>query len=74
MTKGLPVTWRPSRAEWVHVDELRHYDASEEDFVIGTFWVTVPVAHAIAGDWLERNQDQLVLRREPKPADDDLPF
>jgi glycosyltransferase involved in cell wall biosynthesis len=50
VTKGLPVTWRPSRAEWVYVDNFLQYDASGDDFVIGTFWVTVEPAHKIAGD------------------------
>ncbi len=50
VTKGLPLTWRSSQAEWVYVDDFREYDASGEDFVVGTFWVTVPFAHAIAGD------------------------
>jgi hypothetical protein len=49
VTKGLPLTWRPSRAEWVYVDEFREYDASDDDFVIGTFWITVPQAYALAG-------------------------
>jgi glycosyltransferase involved in cell wall biosynthesis len=49
VTKGLPVTWRSSRAEWVYVDDLQHYDASGDDFVIGTFWTTVPIAYEIAG-------------------------
>lgn len=50
VTKGLPLTWRSSRAEWVYVDDFREYDAGDEDFVVGTFWVTVPYAHAIAGE------------------------
>ncbi|HEX8408826.1 MAG TPA: glycosyltransferase family 4 protein [Thermoanaerobaculia bacterium] len=50
VTKGLPVTWRSSRAEWVYVNDFREYDASAEDFVVGTFWVTVPFAHALAGE------------------------
>lgn len=49
VTKGLPLTWRSSRAEWVYVDDFRQYDAGSDDFVIGTFWVTVPLAHEIAG-------------------------
>lgn len=49
VTKGLPVTWRPSRAEFVFVDNLLDYDASGDDFVIGTFWVTVPPAYQLAG-------------------------
>lgn len=50
VTKGLPLTWRPSRAEWVYVDDFRQYDASDDDYVIGTFWMTVPQAYALAGD------------------------
>lgn len=49
VTKGLPLTWRGTRAEWVYVDDFRQYDASRDDFLVGTFWVTVPVAHQIAG-------------------------
>ncbi len=50
VTKGLPLTWRPTRAEWVYVDDFRQYDASRDDFVVGTFWLTVPLAQQIAGD------------------------
>ncbi|HET8772940.1 MAG TPA: glycosyltransferase family 4 protein [Thermoanaerobaculia bacterium] len=50
VTKGLPLAWRSSRAEWVYVDDFREYDASADDFVVGTFWVTVPYAHALAGE------------------------
>lgn len=50
VTKGLPLTWRSSRAEWVYVDDFRQYDAREEDFVVGTFWVTVPFAYELAGN------------------------
>lgn len=49
VTKGLPLTWRSSRAEWVYVDDFRNYDAGGDDFVIGTFWLTVPLAFEIAG-------------------------
>jgi len=49
VTKGLPLTWRSSRAEWVYVDDFRQYDAGDDDFVVGTFWVTVPQAYALAG-------------------------
>jgi hypothetical protein len=48
VTKGLPLTWRPSRAEWVYVDDFNTYDAREDDFVIATFWTTLPAAWAIA--------------------------
>lgn len=50
-TKGEPVHWRASRAEWIHLssfDDLK--DAGPYDFVIGTFWNTVPTAHALAGE------------------------
>jgi hypothetical protein len=50
VTKGAPVTWRSSRAEWVYVDDFREYDAGEEDFVVGTYWFSVPFAHVIAGE------------------------
>jgi hypothetical protein len=49
VTKGLPLTWRGSSAEWVYVDDFRQYDAGGEDFVVGTFWITVPFAYEIAG-------------------------
>jgi glycosyl transferase family 1 len=48
VTKGLPLTWRSSRAEWIYVDDFREYDASSDDFVVGTFWITVPLAVEIA--------------------------
>ncbi len=50
VTKGLPLTWRSSRAEWVYVDDFRQYDASSDDFVVGTFWITVPFAYELAGE------------------------
>ena len=50
VTKGSPLTWRSSQAEWIYVDDFRQYDAKDEDFVVGTFWVTVPYAHALAGE------------------------
>lgn len=49
VTKGLPLTWRPSRAEWIYVDDFMRWDASDEDFVVGTFWATVGAAFQIAG-------------------------
>jgi len=48
VTKGLPLTWRPSRADWVYVDDFNIYDAREDDFIIATFWTTLPAAFAIA--------------------------
>lgn len=50
VTKGLPLTWRSSRAEWIYVDDFRHYDARGEDFVVGTFWTTIGPALEIAGE------------------------
>ena len=50
VTKGLPLTWRRSRAEWVYVDSFTQYDAADDDFVIGTFWLTLEPALKIAGD------------------------
>jgi glycosyltransferase involved in cell wall biosynthesis len=48
VTKGLPLTWRPSRAEWIYVDDFRQYDAGDDDFVVATFWLTAGPAHEIA--------------------------
>jgi glycosyltransferase involved in cell wall biosynthesis len=48
VTKGLPLTWRTSRGEWVYVEDFNHYDASDDDFVIGTFWLTLQPAWNIA--------------------------
>lgn len=50
VTKGAPLTWRSSRAEWVYVDDFREYDAGDDDFVVGGFWLTVPQAYEIAGN------------------------
>jgi glycosyltransferase involved in cell wall biosynthesis len=49
-TKGMPLRWRRSRAEWRHVDDFSGIDASPFDFVIGGFWVTVEPAYRLAGD------------------------
>lgn len=48
VTKGSPITWRRSDAEFVFVDDFRDYDASDDDFIVGTFWVTVPRAYELA--------------------------
>jgi glycosyltransferase involved in cell wall biosynthesis len=50
VTKGLPLTWRNSRAEWVYVDDFQQYDAREDDFVVGTFWTTVEPAWSLGRD------------------------
>jgi len=43
VTKGSPLTWRSSRAEWIYVDEFQQYDAREDDFVIGQKGISIPV-------------------------------
>ncbi|HEY6138805.1 MAG TPA: glycosyltransferase family 4 protein [Thermoanaerobaculia bacterium] len=48
VTKGAPITWRRSDAEFVFVDDFRDYDARDDDFLVGTFWVTVPRAYELA--------------------------
>jgi len=49
VAKGSPLTWRCSNAEWIYVDDFREYDASTDDFVMGTFWLTLQPAYEIAG-------------------------
>src|SRR5258708_35005614 len=48
VTKGLPLTWRSCNAEWAYVDNFYNYDAGGDDFVIGTFWLTLQPAWKIA--------------------------
>ena len=38
VTPGLPLTWRPSAAEWIYVDELSQYHASGDEFVVDRFF------------------------------------
>lgn len=35
VTKGVPLTWRTSRAEWIFVDEFREYNPAANEIVIG---------------------------------------
>ena len=49
ITRGGPLTWRGSRAEWQHVHEWRDADVRNCDFVVGTFWTTLAPAGEIAG-------------------------
>ena len=49
-TKGPPLRWRASAAEWRHVDDFGAVDASEFDFVIAGFWTTVEPAHNVAAN------------------------
>lgn len=48
VTKGLPLRWRATRAEWVYVEDFLQYRPREGEFVVGTFWPTVPKAYQIA--------------------------
>jgi glycosyltransferase involved in cell wall biosynthesis len=48
-TKGPPLRWRKSRADWRHIDDFSTVDAEAFDFVIGGFWTTVEAAYEIAG-------------------------
>jgi hypothetical protein len=49
VTKGQPVSWRRSAADWVYVDDFSEYDAADDDFVVGTFWLTLPYAQRLGG-------------------------
>ena len=49
-TRGEPLTWRGSRAEWHFVSGWDEIDPAGFDFVIGTFWKTIQHAYALAGD------------------------
>lgn len=44
ITKGGPLTWRQSRAQWQYVSSFEEVDATAFDFVVGTFWTTVAKA------------------------------
>lgn len=48
VTPGLPLTWRSSRAEWIYVDDLRAYDAAEDEIVIAATTESFAAAKAIA--------------------------
>ncbi len=48
VTKGAPVSWRPSTADWVYVDSFSEYDAGDDDFVIGTWFPTLESAWSLA--------------------------
>ncbi len=49
VTKGAPVTWRSTRAEWTYVDDFIDYPARDEDFIIGTSWPALAAAHDLGG-------------------------
>lgn len=50
VTKGASPTWIDTTAEWQFVSEFTELDAARFDFVVGTFWTTVPAAYALAPD------------------------
>lgn len=49
-TRGLPLRWRRSRADWIYVEDFRTIDASAFDVVVATFWTTIEPAWEIARD------------------------
>jgi hypothetical protein len=72
VTKGAPVTWRPSSADWVYVDEFSEYDASDDDFLIGTFFPTLDTAWGLAGEravHLCQGYEGLIPYYEPRLAE-----
>ncbi|HYC59434.1 MAG TPA: glycosyltransferase family 4 protein [Thermoanaerobaculia bacterium] len=50
VTRGGPLTWRRSRAQWLRVERFADFDAKPYDFVVGTFWTTLHDVHALAGN------------------------
>ncbi len=44
VTKGTPLTWRASRAEWAYVTDFREYDSVHDDFIVATSSTTVAPA------------------------------
>jgi glycosyltransferase involved in cell wall biosynthesis len=49
VTKGEPLSWRHSHARWQHVPAFEDADLAPFDFVVGTFWKTLPFVYEIAG-------------------------
>jgi glycosyltransferase involved in cell wall biosynthesis len=49
ITKGGPPSWRATRGRFLFVREFDEVDASPFDFMIGTFWTTLPAVHRLAG-------------------------
>jgi glycosyltransferase involved in cell wall biosynthesis len=49
-TKGGALTWRSSRAKWIHVKEWDDVDVRQFDFVVGTFWKTIFDTYRLAAD------------------------
>lgn len=49
ITKGGPLTWRHSNARWQFVSSFEEIDPAPFEFVIGTFWKTLPFVYELAG-------------------------
>lgn len=49
-TRGLPLRWRRSRADWIYVEDFHTIDTSTFDVVVATFWTTIEPAFRIAGE------------------------
>jgi glycosyltransferase involved in cell wall biosynthesis len=49
VTRGGPLTWRSSRAQWLYVPTFDDFDPTGFDFVVGTFWLTLEQTLRIAG-------------------------
>jgi len=49
VTRGGPLTWRSSRAKWMHVKSFDELHAPAFDFVVGTFYTTLADTYALAG-------------------------
>jgi glycosyltransferase involved in cell wall biosynthesis len=58
VTKGLPLTWRTSRAEWVFVDDFRQYNAEADEIVVGLDEITI-VDDDVYRERLPRENDPL---------------
>jgi glycosyltransferase involved in cell wall biosynthesis len=50
ITRGGPLTWRGSRAQWQHVPSFDDVDVVDHDFLVATFWTTLRAARRVAGD------------------------
>ena len=49
ITKGGRLIWRESHATWQFVGAFGEADLSPFDFVVGTFWKTIPFVYELAG-------------------------
>jgi glycosyltransferase involved in cell wall biosynthesis len=49
ITKGEPLSWRHSSAKWQYVPSFDGIDLAPFEFVVGTFWKTLPFVDQAAG-------------------------